>query len=100
MYLRETKRRNADGTVVRSYQLAENTWDSAKGSAVARIVYNFGRADGIDGDKLRRLARSILRVFAGEDGVGVAPESAEPIALRDSWPRSRGRASRPTRSAS
>ncbi len=61
MYLRTTKRRNADGTEVRYYQLAENIWDAARGCAVAKVVYNFGRADQVDGEQLRRLARSILR---------------------------------------
>jgi hypothetical protein len=35
MYLRVTKRRNADGTEVRYYQLAENEWDPKRGCAVA-----------------------------------------------------------------
>lgn len=83
MYLRETKRRNADGSVVRYYQLAENVWDRDKGCAIAHVVHNFGRADQVDGEKLRRLARSILRVFGDETA---AREPAEPIALRDSWP--------------
>ena len=38
MYLRTTKRRNADGTEVRYYQLAENQWDAARGCAVAKVV--------------------------------------------------------------
>jgi transposase len=67
MYLRTTKRRNADGSEIRYYQLAENAWDAARGCAVAKVVYNFGRADQVDGDKLRRLAKSILRVFGGEE---------------------------------
>jgi len=67
MYLRTTKRRNADGSEVSYYQLAENTWDPSRGCAVAKVVHNFGRADQVDGDKLRRLAKSILRVFGGED---------------------------------
>jgi len=67
MYLRTTKRRNADGSEIRYYQLAVNAWDAARGCSVAKIVYNFGRADQVDGDKLRRLAKSILRVFGGEE---------------------------------
>jgi transposase len=84
MYLRETKRRNADGSIVRYFQLAENTWDAARGCAVAKVVHNFGRADDVDREALRRLAASILRVcedpstrkLNGEDGVTV----------RDAWP--------------
>jgi Transposase DDE domain len=67
MYLRTTKRRNADGSEVSYYQLAENAWNPARGCAVAKVIYNFGRADQVDGDMLRRLAKSILRVFGGDD---------------------------------
>ena len=45
MYLRTICRRNADGSVVRYYQLAENTWDPQKRCAVAKVVYSFGRGD-------------------------------------------------------
>jgi transposase len=81
MYLRMTKRRNADGSEVRYYQLAENTWDAARGCAVAKVVHNFGRADQVDGDMLRRLAKSILRIFGGEESTtaGVAGD----VRIRD-----------------
>jgi hypothetical protein len=69
MYLRSTTRRNADGSVVRYYQLAENAWDPARSCAIAKVIYNFGRADQVDGDKMRRLAKSILRAFGGEEEV-------------------------------
>jgi hypothetical protein len=85
MYLRTTQRRNADGSTVRYYQLAENTWDGAKGCAVARVVYNFGRADQLDGDKLRRLAQSILRVVREQQGQVVA-EDGTALQLLDAWP--------------
>ena len=83
MYLRTTKRRNADGSEVRYYQLAENVWAAKRGCAVAKVIYNFGRADELDPEKLRRLAKSILRVFGGN-----APAQGEPeeIQIRDSWP--------------
>ena len=48
MYLRVTKRRNADGSEVRYYQLAENHRDPESGTAVAKVLYNFGRADQLD----------------------------------------------------
>jgi transposase len=62
MYLRESKQKRADGREIVYLQLAENVWDPAKGRSQARIVYNCGRAD--DGEvveRLRRLAKSILR---------------------------------------
>lgn len=37
MYLRTIKRRNADGSEVVYYQLAENIWDAERGCAVAKV---------------------------------------------------------------
>jgi hypothetical protein len=82
MYLRETKRKNGDGSIARYYQLAENEWDKQKGCAVAKVVYNFGRADGLDGEKLRRLAKSIMRFFPGEEALAAEPE----VEIVDAWP--------------
>lgn len=87
MYLRTTQRRNADGSVVRYYQLAESVWDAERGCAVAKVIYNFGRADGLDLEKLRRLATSILRV-CGEaqarlEGAASVPDD---LKVRDAWP--------------
>jgi hypothetical protein len=84
MYLRTIKRRNADGTEVVYYQLAENIWDSQRGCAVAKVIYSFGRADELDPDKLRRLARSIRRVV---DGIPVPlPAESPAVKVRDAWP--------------
>jgi hypothetical protein len=85
MYLRTTKRRNADGSEVRYFQLAENVWDAARGCAVAKVVYNFGRADHVDGDGLRRLAASILRAV-GDDVREVGASEAGDVRVRDAWP--------------
>ena len=82
MYLRETKRRNGDGSLVRYYQLAENEWDKQKGCAVAKVVYNFGRADALDREKLKRLAASILRLFSGEEALMAEPD----VQVIDAWP--------------
>jgi transposase len=82
MYLRETKRKNGDGSVVRYYQLAENEWDKEKGCAVAKVIFNFGRADALDGEKLKRLAKSILRLFSGEEALAAEPD----VEIIASWP--------------
>lgn len=78
MYLRITERRNRDGSTVAYYALAENTWNAAAKRAEARVVHNFGRADEVDRDGLRRLIKSINRVLeAGEavaDGTAALPE--------------------------
>jgi hypothetical protein len=72
MYLRESKQRRADGSVVTYLQLAENVWDAAKGRSQARIVHNCGRADDTDViERLRRLAKSILRRCSAKEIVAV-----------------------------
>jgi transposase len=85
MYLRTTKRRNRDGGEIRYYQLAENVWDAKRGCAIAKVVYNFGRADELDGEKLRRLAGSILRAV-GETGAEVGVAEVGDVRVRDAWP--------------
>jgi hypothetical protein len=82
MYLRTTRRKNADGSTVEYYQLAENEWNRAKGCAIARVIYNFGRADQLDRATLERLAHSILRVFPAEETLA----AQEDVRLLDSWP--------------
>ena len=78
MYLRITERRNRDGSTVSYYALAENTWNAAAKRAEARVVHNFGRADEVDRDGLKRLVKSINRVLeAGDaiaDGSAALPE--------------------------
>ena len=89
MYLRTTRRRTQDGSVVEYYQLAETRWDPVKRRPTAQIIHHFGRADALDRDALRRLARSITRVCAG--GVEVPEEIAPPgEALELEWARPLG----------
>ena len=77
MYLRETRRRNKDGSSVSYLQLAHNERHPISGSPVARIIHNFGRADAVDREALRRLVASISRFLepdaepAGATGAGV-----------------------------
>lgn len=62
MYIRTTKRKNKDGSVVEYYQLAHNERDPETKKPVARIIHSFGRADQLDRDGLGRLCKSIARV--------------------------------------
>ena len=66
MYLRTTRRKNKDGSVVEYYQLAHNIRHAETGQPVAEIIHNFGRADELDRDDLVRLCRSIARVCGVE----------------------------------
>jgi transposase len=62
MYLRTTRRRNKDGSVVEYYQLAHNERHPITRKPVARIIHSFGRVDELDRDDLVRLCQSIARV--------------------------------------
>jgi transposase len=85
MYLRRTQRRKKNGDVVAYYQLAESRWSAERQRSEVQIVHNFGRADKLDADALRRLVRSIQRVLAPD--VEVPPDvDVEAIELEASRP--------------
>lgn len=68
MYLRESKQKRADGSVVTYLQLAENVWNAEKRRSETRILCNCGRADDeAVSERLRRLAKSILRRCSPEE---------------------------------
>ena len=74
MYLRESRQKRADGSVLTHLQLAENVWDPDKQRAQVKIIYNCGRADDpANTERLRRLGRSILRRCAPEEIVAENP---------------------------
>lgn len=74
MYLRESRQKRADGSVLTHLQLAENRWDPERQRAQVKILYNCGRADdAASTERLRRLARSILRRCAPEEIVAQDP---------------------------
>lgn len=80
MYMRTTRRRNRDGSVVSYLQLAVNEWDPVKRQASARVVHNFGRADEVDKEDIRRLVSSLSRIGLGEAAAGeAAPLSSRPF---------------------
>ena len=62
MYLRRTKRKNKDGSVVEYFQLAHNERHPLTRKPVAKIIHNFGRVDQLDREQLVRLCQSIARV--------------------------------------
>jgi len=63
VYLRESSRRNKDGSKVTYLQLAHNERHPKTGVPVAKVIHNFGRADQVDKDALARLVSSISRVL-------------------------------------
>ena len=83
MFLRESSQRRKTGETVTYLQFAESLWDPKTKRAQTRIVYNFGRADDPAViERLRRLARSILRREQPEE---LAPASTS-IRVVDCWP--------------
>jgi hypothetical protein len=72
VYLRESRRRNKDGTVVSYLQLAHNERHPRTGSPVATVIHNFGRADLVDRAALARLVASISRFLEPEQAAAAA----------------------------
>ncbi len=63
VYLRESSRRNKDGSKVTYLQLAHNERHPKTGVPMARVIHNFGRKDKVDKEALRRLVSSISRIL-------------------------------------
>src|SRR5499426_1144615 len=62
MYVRETRQKRADGSLVTHLQLVESVWNPHKKRSEVRILHNCGRAeDPKTAERLRNLARSILK---------------------------------------
>jgi hypothetical protein len=72
VYLRETKRRNRDGSTVSYLQLAHSERHPVTGVPSAKVIHNFGRADAIDRDALARLVASISRFLDPEQAIAAA----------------------------
>ena len=83
MYLRETRQKRADGSLVTHLQLAESVWNPKKKRSEVRILYNCGRAeDPKTAERLRQLARSILKKCDPQE---IVQHSAQ-WRLIDAWP--------------
>jgi len=72
MYLRETRRRNRDGSVVSYLQLAHNERHPETGAPTAKVIHSFGRAETVDRAGLARLVSSISRFLDPEQAVAAA----------------------------
>lgn len=84
MYLRETRRRNRDGSEVSYLALAHNERDPDTGMPKAQIIHNFGRADLVDRAGLARLVKSISRFLDPADAVAAAADGE--VRIVDSRP--------------
>jgi len=72
VYLRESRRTNRDGSVVRYLQLAHNERHRDTGSPVAKVIHSFGRAEQVDRAALARLVSSISRFLTPEEALTAA----------------------------
>jgi hypothetical protein len=63
VYLRESSRRNKDGSKVTYLQLAHNERHPKTSVPVAKVIHNFGRKDKVDKVALARLVSSISRIL-------------------------------------
>src|SRR5918997_3820739 len=83
MYVRETRQKRADGSLVTHLQLAESVWNPKKKRSEVRILYNCGRAeDPKTAERLRKLAQSILKKCDPEAIV----QHSDQWRLIDAWP--------------
>ena len=83
MYLRETRQKRADGSLVTHLQLAESVWNPHKKRSEVRILHTCGRAeDPTTAERLRNLARSILKRCDPQEIVQHSPQWR----LVDAWP--------------
>src|SRR5512135_794578 len=69
MYLRQTRRRNRDGSTVSYLQLAHNERHPETGAPTAKVIHNFGRAETVDRAGLSRLVASISRFLDPAEAV-------------------------------
>jgi hypothetical protein len=83
VYVKTTKRENKSGTV-RYLHLAHNEWDPAKGRAVPRVLFTFGREDDLDREAIRRLVASLSRLL--EPGEMLAASAAPGLEFVSSVP--------------
>jgi len=83
MFLRVSRQRLKSGKVIEHYQLAESVWQRKAKKARTSIVYNFGRLDDpAVVERMRKLAKSILRRCSPDDIVAEMPDWK----VVDAWP--------------
>jgi hypothetical protein len=92
VYLRQTKRKNKDGTVAHYLQLAHNVRDPDTGVVSAKILHSFGRAEHLERESLERLVGSIARyldqdppLLASSSTAGGEVEAVDARNLGGAW---------------
>ena len=67
MYIRTVTRKNKNKPDVSYIQLAHNVRNKKTGQVKANVLYNFGRADQLDVEAIRRLVRSLSRFLTPKE---------------------------------
>jgi hypothetical protein len=83
VYVKTTKRENESGTV-RYLHLAHNQWDPARGRAVPKVLFTFGREEDLDREAVRRLVASLSRLL--EPGEALAASAVPGLEFVSSVP--------------
>src|SRR5574340_76477 len=83
MYLRQTRRKNKDGSVVSYLQLAHNERHPVTGAPTAKVIHNFGRAETVDREALARLVSSISRFLAPDQATAAAAPGGGEVEILD-----------------
>ncbi len=83
MYVKTTKRENKSGTV-RYLHLAHNERDPAKGRAVPKVLFTFGREDQLDRDAVKRLVTSLSKLLEPGDVMAATATAASDLEFTSS----------------
>ncbi|MDT3446844.1 MULTISPECIES: hypothetical protein [unclassified Pseudofrankia] len=83
--MKTTTRQSKTGPV-RYLHLAHNEWDAGRGRSVPRILYSFGREDGLDTDAVRRLVASLGRLLDPADALAATAEAGSGLVFTGSRP--------------
>jgi hypothetical protein len=75
VYLRQTRRKNKDGSEAHYLQLAHNVRDPDSGVVTAKILHSFGRAEHLEREALERLIASIARYLDQDPPLLASPSS-------------------------
>jgi len=80
VYLRQTRRKNKDGSEAHYLQLAHNVRDPDTGVVKAKILHSFGRAEHLEREALERLIGSIAR-YLDQDPPLLASSTSSPLSF-------------------
>jgi len=87
MYIRTVTRKNKNKPDVSYIQLAHNVRNKKTGQVKANVLYNFGRADQLDVQAIRRLVRSLSRFLTRKETLQIQRGSDQGFKFLGSRPQ-------------